>query len=118
VEQSGTTYEEGTMKLKTWARRDVDIVLPLLTVRQMWLRARRWDVDEGGRFVARRTTVLIWMASGSNPDSEPSGQFSVRFHTPTDDQATIYRLEWDPDEGGTEAEVWTAMELLAGQSLR
>ncbi len=30
----------------------------------------------------------------------------------------IYRLEWDPGQGGTEAEVWTAMELLAGWSLR
>ncbi len=104
--------------VKPWARRDVDVVLPLLTVRQMWLRARKWDVDEGGRFVARRATVLIWMAPGSNPDSEPSGQFSVRFHMPTKDQATIHRLEWDPDEGGTEAGVWTVMELLAGRSLR
>jgi len=106
------------MKRKTWERRDVDIVLPLLTVRQMWLRARKWDVDKGGRFDARGAAVLIWTAPDGNPDSEPSGQFSVRFHTPTEHQATIYRLEWDPDEGGTEAEVWTAMELLAGRSLR
>lgn len=106
------------MKLRTWARRDIAVMLSLLTVRQMWMRARQWDVDKGGRFDARGAAVLIWTAPDGNPDSEPSGQFSVRFHTPTEDHATIYRLEWDPDEGGTEADVWQAIALLAGRSLR
>jgi hypothetical protein len=50
-------------------------------------------------------------------DAEPLGCFYVRWHDPTEEQATIWKLEWDAAAGGSEHEVWTALEVLAGRSL-
>jgi len=38
----------------------------------------------------------------------------VRWHDPADAQATLWKVEWDPAEGGSEDEVWPAVEILAG----
>jgi hypothetical protein len=38
----------------------------------------------------------------------------VRWHDPSEEQATLWKVEWDPAEGGSEAEVWRAVEVLAG----
>ena len=57
------------------------------------------------------------LARKTNADAEsgePIGGFWVRWHDPTDDQATIWKVEWDPAEGGSEEEVWRAVEVLAG----
>ena len=46
--------------------------------------------------------------------SEPTGGFYVHWHRPDDRHAILIRLEWDPEQGHSEDEVWTALELLSG----
>jgi hypothetical protein len=46
--------------------------------------------------------------------SAPTGTIYVRWHDPTEAQATIWKLEWDPAKGSGEDEVWRAVEVLAG----
>lgn len=52
-------------------------------------------------------------APGGHP-GEPSGGFWVRWHDPSEEQATLWMIEWDPSAGGAEDDVWRAVEVLAG----
>jgi hypothetical protein len=99
-----------------WQSRDVAITLPSETVRAMWDRARRYfDVTEGARFDARSaTTMLLWSSRLDAAGAEPIGAFTVRWNAPTPGEATIHQVAWVPRRGGTEAQVWRAMRLLAG----
>jgi hypothetical protein len=99
-----------------WQSRDVAITLPSETVRAMWERARRYfDVTEGARFDARSgTTMLLWSSRLDAAGAEPIGAFTVRWSAPTLEEATIHQVAWVPRRGGTEAQVWRAMRLLAG----
>jgi hypothetical protein len=101
-----------------WQSRDVAITLPTETVRAMWDRARRYfDVTEGARFDARSgTTMLLWSSRLDAAGAEPIGAFTVRWDTPTPGEATIHQVAWVPRRGGTEAQVWRAMRVLAGAS--
>jgi hypothetical protein len=97
--------------------REVAIVLPIALARAMWDRAERFDVDRGGRFDRRAAAVLVWSAPlGETGDGEPVGGAYVRWHTPDDGHATIWRLEWDAT-AGSEAEVRRALAVLAGGAL-
>lgn len=97
-----------------WPSRDVAIRLTMEQAQAIWRRARQWDVSSGGRFDARGATCLIWSASDASEMSEPVGGFYVHWRTPDEQHATLIRLEWDPEHGGSEDEVWTALELLSG----
>lgn len=97
-----------------WPAREVAVVLPIATARAMFERARRFDVERGGRFDARGAAVLLWSTSDQSESGEPLGCFYMRWHAPTEAQATIWKVEWDPAEGGSEEEVWRAVEVLAG----
>lgn len=99
---------------KPWSAREVAVVLPIATAKAMFERARRFDVERGGRFDARGGAVLLWSTSDDNDAGEPIGCFYVKWHTPVDRLATIWKVEWDPAEGGSEEEVWRAVEVLAG----
>jgi hypothetical protein len=60
-----------------------------------------------------------WRHRGARPPtprtaSPHAGGFWIRWHDPTDARATIWKVEWDPAEGGSEEEVWQAVEILAG----
>jgi hypothetical protein len=103
-----------------WPAREVAVVLPIATARAMFDRARRWDVDAGGRFDARGAAIVVW--SGQLGElgerSEPIGIAYVRWYDPTDAQATLWKVEWDPAAGGSEEEVWRAIEVLAGAPVR
>jgi len=59
-----------------WEQRDVHIVLPLPTARAVWRRAAQWDVEEGGRFDARPSCILLWSSSciGDHDHPEPRPQ--------------------------------------------
>jgi hypothetical protein len=71
-------------------------------MRSIFARAERFDVERGGRFDRRSAAVLIWSTNAAAAESgEPVGAFFVRRSDPTEEQATIYRIEWDPVEGGT-----------------
>jgi hypothetical protein len=58
--------------------------------------------------------VLLWSTSDDNAGGEPVDCFYARWHDQPTDQATIRKVEWDPAAGGSEAEVWRAVEVLAG----
>jgi hypothetical protein len=99
-----------------WPAREVAVVLPIATARAMFARAERFDVERGGRFDRRSACVLIWSAcaAADAERGEPIGGVWMRWHDPTDEQATLWKVEWGPAEGGSEAEVWRAVEVLAG----
>ena len=101
-----------------WQSRDVAVTLPSEDVRAMWDRARRYfDVTVGARFDARSgTTMLLWSSRLDAAGAEPIGAFTVRWNSPSPDQATIQQVAWVPRRGGTEAQVWRAVRVLAGTS--
>jgi hypothetical protein len=101
-----------------WSSVETGLVLPIAEARAVFARAERFDVERGGRFDRRSACVLIWSTSAAAAESgEPVGAFWVRWHAPTEEQATVWKLEWDAAAGGTEHEVWTALEVLAGRPL-
>jgi hypothetical protein len=91
-----------------WPARAVAVVLPIATARAMFERAERFD--------RRSACVLIWSAcaAADAERGEPIGGVWMRWHDPTDEQATLWKVEWDPAAGGGEEEVWGAIEVLAG----
>ena len=107
------------MTVHAWSFRDVAVVLPIAEARAMFARAERFDVEQGGRFDRRSACVLIWSTSAvAGEGGEPVGALWVRWHDPTEQQATVWKLEWDARAGGSEAEVWRALAVLAGRELR
>lgn len=42
-----------------WPSREVEVILPIATVKAMFERARRFDVERSGRFDARGSAVLL-----------------------------------------------------------
>lgn len=120
-------------KVEDWQSRDINLVLPEELGRAMWDHAQSFGMGNGGRFDTESASywqrdgledtyegddrVEIW-SNSAGADAEPTGVFYFDWDTPGSGQVTIYQIAWDPTEGGSEAEVWIAMELLAGQSLR
>ena len=45
---------------RRWRFKDVSVTLPVVLVRSMFDRARKYDRGEGGRFDARTSTVVLW----------------------------------------------------------
>jgi hypothetical protein len=100
----------------TWERRPVEIVLPIEIVRAMSDRARRWSVDEGGRFDPRPAAVLLWSRAARRPPSRLLGSFRIRWREPAPGLATIDELRWSTTAGGSLEEICRAMEVLAGRT--
>jgi hypothetical protein len=100
-----------------WQSCEVSIVLPIAVADAMWERARKWDVEGGGRFDAHSSAILLWSGPIQNGARWPVlvGSAFVHWRAPTADQATIYALAWDPNSGGSEQELRRAVNLLAGQ---
>jgi hypothetical protein len=100
-----------------WRSRELSLVLPAAVAGAMWERARKWDVEAGGRFDAHSSAILLWSGPIQPGARWPVlvGSAFVRWRTPTDDQATIYAVAWDPESGGSEEEMLNALNLLAGQ---
>ena len=99
-----------------WQSRDVAVTLPSDAVKAMWDRARRYfDVTAGARFDARSaTTMLLWSSRLDAAGAEPIGAFTVCWASPSPEEATIQQVAWVPRRGGSEAQVWRAVRLLAG----
>ena len=100
-----------------WQSREVSIVLPAGVASAMWERARKWDVEAGGRFDPHSSAILLWSGPIRAGASWPVlvGSIFVHWRTPGDGQATIYALAWNPENGGREDELREAVNLLAGQ---
>jgi hypothetical protein len=99
---------------RAWASADVAIVVPTATARAMFDRARRHDLAGGGRFEAHGAAVLLWSATEPAEGAEPLGAFYIYWRTPDVRHATVHRLAWDPDQGGSQAEVRRAIAVLGG----
>ncbi len=98
----------------------VQVVLPLRLTLDMFKRADQWDVESGGRYDRRGAAIIVWSSSftADQAKSEPQGTAYFHWRTPTGYEATLWKLEWDPAQGGSEEELWVALEVLAGRALR
>jgi hypothetical protein len=55
------------------------------------------------------------LGSDAAPSAEPVGGACARWRRPDDGHAAFRRLEWDEEAACSEAEVWTAREVLGGR---
>ena len=101
-------------------QREVKFVVPVSEMRRICERARReWGPDAEEMPTPRHAIVKFWLGRTVHYQHghAPVGQFSVHWHTPNDPLATIDRIEWDPAQGGSEAEVYEVINTLAGWPL-
>ena len=65
------------------------VVPPIATAKAMFERAELFDLEPGGRFDRRSACVPMRVTNAAAADSgEPIGGFWVRWHDPTEEQAT------------------------------
>ncbi len=83
----------------------------------MWERAEQFHVQRGGRFLTRPGVLFLCVPS-QTARAIVHGYLRVHWHEPAEDMATLALIAWDEANGGTEEEVWQAMELLAGRAIR
>ncbi len=107
-----------------WIARKVRVALPIELAVDMFLHAHQWDRERGGRYEGYYdpcgVAIRIWPAIGVS-EERPAvllGEADFHWRTPFDGAVTLYRIGWDPLEGGSEALVWDALETLAGHPLR
>ena len=100
-----------------WVSREVEIVVPMHVAHEMWERGRKWDVSSGGRFDTHSSSVLLWSRPIQADERWPAlvGSFFIRWRSPNAHSATIYAIAWNPEEGGSDAEMYQAIGLLSGQ---
>ncbi|MBI3966233.1 MAG: hypothetical protein HY329_11425 [Chloroflexi bacterium] len=86
----------------------------------MRARARQFHVQRGGRFDVVASMILIWTGALDVRvgESDIIGGFHIQPNTPAGGLATICRLEWSPEDGGSEEMLWRAIELLSGRFIR
>lgn len=102
-----------------WLAREVEVILPIATVKAMFERAPplRRRAERPLRRARGRGTAVVDVG----PERERrAARLLLRqvALAPTEARATIWKVEWDPTEGGSEEEVWTAFELLSGGAVR
>ena len=100
----------------SWRSREVSIELPEAVLEAMWRRARgAFDVTRGGRYDARTaSTLLLWSGPLQAHGSRPVGSVVVRWGAPAEGVATIREVSWRTDHPAREAQIWRALEVLAG----
>lgn len=100
--------------MATWQHRDVQLIVPLALLRAVHARAQQYDRERGGRYDAKADVINLWASQQGEPGqpAEPIARMSFHWHTPTMEQATIARLEWDT-ERSSEQEIRIALNLLA-----
>lgn len=94
-----------------WRARDVDLVVPIELGRRIRREVSRRNADGGGFTIRRFGTVVVWKGG------EPVLSFTLVRNRPDAASATIRRIEWDERRGYSEADVWQAIELLAGRAV-
>ncbi len=110
--------------MPAWTTKGVHVVLPLDLIHDLFFRADPWDRERGLRFERRYDrggAVLVIRPAILTPSGRPSAAcVAADFHwrTPLDEDATLWRIGWDPHEGGSEELVWEALEAIAGQPIR
>src|SRR5688500_17026321 len=101
-----------------WPSRSVASVLTVPQAEALWRRARQFGFGSGGRFDAGGGAVHLWSRPPGAGAAVPTGRAHVLWHHPVRGRVTFHKIEWDPEYGGSEDEVWTALELLSGGAVR
>jgi hypothetical protein len=99
-----------------WTSRPVSVPIPRDVARAMWHRARYlFDVMHGGRFDARsQSTILLWSAPLHVAGAQAIGAITLAWGQTADGEVDIVRVAWLRSWRGGEAQVWRAIEVLAG----
>ncbi len=101
--------------------RAVNFTLASAQARLIIERARKeWGADVNDQSTMHHAIVRLFMGGDSTRGQRgrrPVGAFSIRWRTPSEDQATIDRIEWDPELGGSDQEVCQVIDSLAGWPL-
>jgi hypothetical protein len=106
------------VRLLGWASRGVAVVLPAGEALAVFDRARRFDVESGGRFDVRNCRAIVLWSEHAHPDggrTEPVGSLRFTWDSPDDGHATLARVAWAEDAGTTEADLWRALNVLRGR---
>ena len=97
--------------------KDIHITIPIDTARLLCERAEeRWHTHSGVVQGDRRKTVQVFpqrqarLGIGGNP----IGGFTLLWGAPQPSQATISRIEWDSEHGGSEDTIRQAINSLVG----
>lgn len=103
-----------------WQSRTANVILEIATVNKMRERVHQFHVQRGGRFDLLASVILIWSGALDHRvfKSDIIGALHIELNAPTDGLATIGRLEWSPEDGGSEDMLLRAIELLAGRLIK
>jgi hypothetical protein len=95
---------------------DVKIVVPVETARLLCARAdERWHQRSNLGDNPFRTTIQVWPPRhGTGIGIGSIGSFTISWGAPQPSQATIVKLEWDEEHGGTEDAIRLAVNSLVG----
>jgi hypothetical protein len=102
-----------------WQSRPVEVVLANDEAWAMVDRARRFDVDAGGRFELRGgRSIVVWSADQTTERPRAAvALIAISWRTPDREHATISRLAWNARGGVAEAEAWQALTVLLGRTV-
>lgn len=103
--------------LLTKKAQDVHISIPIETAQLLCERAEeRWHTHSGVVQGERRRVVQVFPARQARMGigGSPIGSFTLLWGSPLPSQATIARIEWDPDHGGSEDGIRQAISSLVG----
>lgn len=97
--------------------KDVHISIPIDTGRLLCERAEeRWHTRANVVQGDRRKTIQVFPPGMARMGvgHSPIGSFVLVMSSPLPSQATISRIEWDPDHNGTEDSIRQAINSLVG----
>lgn len=100
----------------SWQSQALTIVLPMPTVRKMCARGRR-RTGVAATFARRgeqSARMVVW-SQGTAAALTPIGTFAVQWRASDASEAVLGEVSWPPTSG--EAELWQAIEDLAGQPI-
>jgi hypothetical protein len=96
-------------------RRDVEVVLPVEEARAMWERARaQWPNPRPVRDEEERSVLTLW-ADETETSIPVLGHVLIKSASPDAEHATIWRLQWIPEHGGSEAVLRDAIVRFRGR---
>ena len=96
---------------------DVRIAIPIDTARLLCERAEeRWHQRAGVIGGASRTTIQVWPPRNGmlGAGIAAIGSFTIVWGAPQPSQATINRIEWDEQHGGSEEAIRASINTLVG----
>ena len=107
------------MPLLPWHERGLGLIVPIATAVKVVDRARRFDVENGGRFDAKtRGAIVLWSVE-RGPDGErslPVASIVLKWLRPTPAHVTVDKVAWDP-ERSDEFEALRALRLLLPEEI-